>query len=89
MFVLFIILVVLLIIYIFTPLFFRKIELNFAHAEAERQKLIMQKVEVYNSIKDLEYDYRQGKIAEDDYIMTKNQLTEEAIEILKELDKRG
>ena len=86
MIVLLYILIILLIGYSVIPLFFhRKGAVPFI-SEDEEEKLVAMKAEIYNFIKDLEYDYQEGKISENDYLTAKNQLMEQAVDILKKLD---
>jgi hypothetical protein len=44
---------------------------------------------VYTAIKDLEFDYRTGKLSEDDYKDLKEKYETEALHILKEIDESG
>ena len=86
MIVLLYILIILLIGYSVTPLFFHsKGSVSFI-SEDEEEKLVTMKAEIYNFIKDLEYDYQEGKISENDYLTARNQLMEQAVAILKKLD---
>ena len=86
MIVLLYILIILLIGYSVIPLFFHcKGAIPFI-SEDEEEKLVAMKAEIYNFIKDLEYDYQEGKISENDYLTAKNQLMEQAVALLKKLD---
>ncbi|MBI3813876.1 MAG: hypothetical protein HY279_05345 [Nitrospinae bacterium] len=49
--------------------------------------LIHKKELVYTAIKDLEFDYRTGKLSEDDYKDLKEKYETEALLILKEIDE--
>ena len=44
------------------------------------------KAEVYTAIRDIELDYRMGKLSEEDYQSLRDQYKNEAIQIMKELD---
>jgi competence protein ComGC len=83
---LFYILSILLCIYIIIPLLFRRKDLISLTVVDEKDKLLTLKAETYNLIKDLEYDYQEGKITETDYQNARNQLMEQAVAILKELE---
>ena len=54
----------------------------------ERENLILRKEEVLSALNDLEYDFRLKKIGEPDYLQIKGKLSLEAIELMKEADKR-
>ena len=49
-------------------------------------ELIHKKEAVYISIKDLDFDYRTGKLSEDDYKELKERYELEALHILKDID---
>lgn len=52
-------------------------------------ELIHKKEAVYTSIKDLDFDYRTGKLSEDDYNELKDRYELEALHILKDIDDSG
>ena len=52
-------------------------------------ELIHKKEAVYISIKDLDFDYRTGKLSEDDYNELKERYELEALHILKDIDDSG
>src|SRR3989338_6174730 len=52
-------------------------------------ELIHKKEVVYTSIKDLDFDYRTGKLSEDDYKELKEKYEVEALHILKDIDDSG
>jgi len=62
----------------------RESEVNEALGE-----LIYKKEAVYTSIKDLDFDYRTGKLSEDDYKELKEKYEVEALHILKDIDDSG
>jgi hypothetical protein len=75
-------------IYTITPFLdksLRKIELPQGYNE--KQNLLYQKEEVLGAIQDLEYDYTMKKMTEADYLQQKEKLIQEAVELLKKLDK--
>lgn len=53
----------------------------------ERENLIMRKEEVITALNDLEYDFRMKKIGEPDYLQMKENLTREAIDLMKRADE--
>ena len=55
--------------------------------ESDRSALEDEKQAKYREIRDLEMDFRSGKLSEADYRRTDAQLRSEAIEILKRIDK--
>lgn len=52
-------------------------------------ELELKKTEILTAINDLEYDFRMKKISEQDYVTMKEDLTLEAIEIIKKIEKSG
>lgn len=52
-------------------------------------ELIHKKEAVYTSIKDLDFDYRTGKLSADDYKELKEKYEVEALHILKDIDDSG
>jgi hypothetical protein len=52
----------------------------------ERHKLVSAKESAFVALKDLEFDYKTGKIDDGDYDMLKNQYEAEAVAILKKID---
>ena len=52
----------------------------------ERQNLRVKKEMILEAMRDLEYDYKMKKVNEQDYLQLKENLTREAIEIMKSLD---
>ena len=55
----------------------------------ERHKLVSAKESAFVALKDLEFDYKTGKIDDGDYDMLKNQYEAEAVAILKKIDSAG
>jgi hypothetical protein len=75
-------------IYALTPLLdksLRKKKLPLGYNEKEN--LLYQKEEALGAIMDLEYDYTMKKMTEADFLQQKEKLIQEAVEILKKLDK--
>ena len=70
------------------PVFQKKSDQEEAEAVAfgEEHDLVSQKEMLLAALKDLEDDHETSKISEEDYLPLKNQLTAEAIDIMKKLD---
>ena len=77
-------------LFVFTPLFDPR-DTNtitqISRREARRRDLIEQRDMVYEAIRELDFDYRMGKVEEDDYRQTRARYTAQAIELIKSLDK--
>ena len=76
-------------LFVFTPLFDPR------HAgtldqtsrnETRRRALIEQRDMVYEAIRELDFDYRMGKVEADDYRQTRARYTARAVEFMKALD---
>ena len=50
-------------------------------------ELIERKEAIYAAIKDIEFDYQTGKLSEEDFRQLRQQYKDEAIAVLKKLDK--
>jgi hypothetical protein len=76
------------VVYIMLPFWeenFRKKKLDFVGTE--RDNLTLRKNEILEAIHDLEYDFKMQKIAEQDYGQLKENLTKQAVEIMKKLER--
>lgn len=51
------------------------------------QELEEQKASVYSAIKDIEFDYRMGKLSKEDFEALRQQYKAEAVELLKKIDR--
>jgi len=58
-------------------------------AAAERDDLLKERQEKLAAIKDLEMEFRIGKLTKDDFEETRERLAREAVEILKRIDAVG
>ena len=55
--------------------------------QLERYKhLLVRKEEIFLSIKELEFDYKTGKLSQEDYKSSQRKLEAEALETLEEID---
>jgi hypothetical protein len=64
-----------------------KVETDQDEEGDERHKLIAAKESALIALKDLEFDYKTGKIDEDDYVQLKNRYEAEAVAVLKKMDQ--
>ena len=74
-------------LYIAMPFFedgYRRRKLEFS--DSKKENLTHSKDEILEAIRDLEYDYKMQKMTEQDYLLLKESLTKEAVEIMKQLD---
>lgn len=74
-------------IYIALPFWenaFRKRRLEYAGNEKEN--LTLRKNEILEAMTDLEYDFKLHKVTQEDYDHLKENLTKEAVEVMKKLD---
>jgi hypothetical protein len=49
--------------------------------------LIERKETIYSHIKDIEFDYEMGKLSKEDFLKLRQQYKDEAVSLLKEIDK--
>lgn len=61
------------------------------YQETELHHLLSRKESIYTAIKDLEFDYKTGKLADEDYEELKTKFEEQAAQVLQEIDslKKG
>ena len=50
------------------------------------RRLLRKKETVYENIKDLEFEYKMGKLSDDDFQRLRNDLTREAYEVMARID---
>lgn len=75
-------------IFVFTPLFDTSDTIaQTSRKEAHHRGLIEQRDMVYESIRELDFDYRMGKVEEEDYRQARARYSAQAVEIMKSLDK--
>ncbi len=76
------------IIYVAYPLVSDKLLLGFAEAgESGREQLLNEKDEIISSLKDIEMDYRMGKLSLPDYTQLRVDFERRAADALKRLDE--
>lgn len=74
-------------LFVFTPLFDTHGTLDqTSRKETRRRALIEQRDMVYEAIRELDFDYRMGKVEADDYRQTRARYTARAVELMKTLD---
>jgi len=56
------------------------------YQETPLHELLSRKDNLYQGIKDLEFDYRSAKLSEEDYQSLRDKLEQEAMEVLEEID---
>lgn len=54
-----------------------------------QQELLQQKESAYTTIKELDFDYRMGKLSSEDYKALRTKYEQQAISFLKQLDELG
>ena len=75
-------------LFVFTPLFDKRNPLlQTSRKENKRRELLEQRDMAYEAIRELDFDYRMGKVEEDDYRQTRTRYTAQAVEVMKSLDK--
>ena len=52
----------------------------------DTERLLLQKEMLYGAIRDLDFDFQTGKVDRQDYAELRQQLEEEAVQILRQLD---
>ena len=75
-------------IFIFRPLFASRGEIEGATRRENRRRQLMENREmVYDAIRELDFDYRMGKVEDDDYRETRARYEAEAVDIMKAIDQ--
>ena len=75
---------------LFRPLFSRQQEGGRAsRVNGRRRQLLEEREIIYETIRDLDFDYRMGKVEEDDYHQTRARYESQAIDVLKAIDGAG
>lgn len=52
----------------------------------QRAELLQERNRLYAAIRDLDFDYKTNKVADDDYALQRHALMAEAVEVLQQLD---
>lgn len=75
-------------LFVFTPLFDKRSTLTQTSGrENKRRELLEQRDMAYEAIRELDFDYRMGKVEEEDYRQTRARYTAQAVDLMKSLDK--
>ncbi len=53
---------------------------------SKKDHLLSEKESLYSAIKELDFDHEMGKLSDEDYKQLKNEYTEKALAVLKDLD---
>ncbi|MFQ6046321.1 MAG: zinc ribbon domain-containing protein [Gemmatimonadales bacterium] len=57
-------------------------------SDSEQARLLREKEGIYAAIKDLQFEYRTGKLSEEDYAQLQKGYRAKALTVIKELDER-
>ena len=75
-------------IFVFRPLFAGREKIGQASKkEGRRRKLLEDRETLYESIRELDFDYRMGKVEEDDYRQTRTRYETQAVNLMKAIDQ--
>ncbi len=73
-------------LYIFYPLL-SGAHWNLGWESASPVKLLLQRKQtIYENIKDLDFEYKMGKLAEEDYLKLREDFSRDAAEVLRQMD---
>jgi hypothetical protein len=61
-------------------------KLGFA-ANHQGEDLVARKHEIYAAVRDIDFDYRMGKLSEEDYNSLREQYKQEAVKVMQALDR--
>ncbi len=61
-------------------------KLSFA-ANHQGEDLLARKNEIYAAVRDIDFDYRMGKLSEEDYNSLREQYKQEAVQVMQALDR--
>jgi DNA-directed RNA polymerase subunit F len=50
------------------------------------KRLLRKKETIYENIKDLEFEYKMGKLSDEDFLRLRNDLSREAYEVMTQID---
>ena len=76
------------VIYVIRPLFGSQ-EKTQSRKVGRKRQLLETRESLYDSIKELDFDYRMGKVEEDDYKATRSRYQAQAVELMKEIDQNN
>lgn len=55
----------------------------------QNEDLLARKNEIYTAVRDIDFDYRMGKLSDEDYQTLREQYKQEAVKIMQALDRLG
>mgnify|MGYP001571499990 CR=1 FL=1 len=61
-------------------------KLSFA-ANHQNEDLVARKNEIYAAVRDIDFDYRMGKLSDEDYNSLREQYKQEAVKVMQTLDR--
>jgi hypothetical protein len=76
-------------IYVFYPLVLRTsrgLDLETSNGVTLLKRLLRKKETIYDNIKDLEFEYKMGKLSDEDFQRLRNDLSREAYEVIARID---
>ncbi len=76
--------------YVFRPLFVSQEKLDrTSRRGVRRRRLLEEREQLYETIRELDFDYRMGKVEEDDYRETRARYASQAVAVMKAVDEAG
>ena len=76
-------------IYVFYPLVLqtsRGLDLEAGNGVTSLKRLLRKKETIYENIKDLEFEYKMGKLSDEDFQRLRNDLSREAYDLITQID---
>ena len=74
--------------YIFTPLFLKQGEVHRAsNRESRRRQLLEERERTLEAIRELDFDFRMGKLEDDDYRTIRSRYEADAVAVISQLDE--
>ncbi len=75
-------------LFVFRPLFTDHEAIEAAsNRESRRRQLLEDRENIYEAIRELDFDYRMGKVEEDDYKTTRARYQSRAVQLMKAIDQ--
>ncbi len=75
-------------IFVFRPLFATRGEIGqTSRKEGRRRRLLEDREALYESIRELDFDHRMGKVEENDYRQTRARYEAQAVDLMKSIDQ--
>lgn len=77
------------VLYVAYPLLWSEPDPFFEKNRTEKQKVLLEKEEIIDNLKDIEMDYRMGKLSTEDYRELKSEFEGQAVNILEKVEVLG